>query len=141
MKSQPFIFVWAVTVSAQSALLQLWNASSLPMLSTGCVSALTSNLSCNYMEVGTSLYQFTDNFTSDFLNDLCTAGCASSIASYRTKALQACKNDVYNDTANSTQYGSSLGASGGSYSPIVLPDYYFTNYQQRCLKDRYGHCE
>ncbi|KAI5198887.1 hypothetical protein E4T38_07283 [Aureobasidium subglaciale] len=96
---------------------------------------MRSRTTQSFIEVGGSLYQQTENLTTQYLDQLCTSECADSIFDYRANVLEACDNDVYNDTSNATQYQS---ASGGAYSPIVLPDYYFTNYRQRCTKDSSG---
>ncbi|RAL00815.1 uncharacterized protein BO80DRAFT_407163 [Aspergillus ibericus CBS 121593] len=65
---------------------------------------------------------------------MCTNECKASIASYREAVEKACADDQYDDRGNST----SITASSGVYRPIVLPDYYVTNYNQRCLKDNDG---
>lgn len=118
--------------------LQLFSPDAFQSLSDGCAAALTANLSCALMETGNSLYQLTSNLTTAFLDTLCTDECKESIQSYRENVLQACATDVYDDRANSTTEQKS---SSGVYMPIVLPDCYFTNYNQRCLKDRYGYMD
>ncbi|KEQ98602.1 carbohydrate-binding module family 50 protein [Aureobasidium subglaciale EXF-2481] len=128
-------FLGSAAADAEHNSFQIINLSSLPVLSAGCVAALTNNITCSFIEVGGSLYQQTENLTTQYLDQLCTSECADSIFDYRANVLEACDNDVYNDTSNATQYQS---ASGGAYSPIVLPDYYFTNYRQRCTKDSSG---
>ncbi|KAI5264549.1 hypothetical protein E4T47_08733 [Aureobasidium subglaciale] len=128
-------FLGSAAADAEHNSFQVINLSSLPVLSAGCVAALTNNITCSFIEVGGSLYQQTENLTTQYLDQLCTSECADSIFDYRANVLEACDNDVYNDTSNATQYQS---ASGGAYSPIVLPDYYFTNYRQRCTKDSSG---
>ena len=70
------------------------------------------------------MYKLTVNLTSDILDSMCTDECKTSIASYRKAVQKACASDEYVDRGNSTSY---VGSSG-IYNPIVLPDFYFTNY-------------
>lgn len=128
----------AAFVAGQKPSLRLFDNTSFPPFSEDCTSALTANLSCAFLEVGGPLYQLTANYTDSFLEELCTEECAKSIADYRSEVISACDNDVFNDTADGTTYGSASGRAGGAYLPIVLPDYYFTNYHQRCLRNLYG---
>lgn len=114
--------------------LQLFTEDSLPEFSSQCLSAMTANLSCQVLEVGTGMYQLTANISSETLEAMCTDECRNSIASYRKTVETACADDEYDDSGNST----SATASTGIYRPIVLADYYFTNYDQRCLQDSDG---
>lgn len=116
--------------------LQLFSPDAFPMLSPKCVNALTSNLSCNFMETGNFMYQLTRNLSTDYLQRLCTRECADSIDVYRSNVERSCIDDVYFDRANATDESYTTARGAGSYSPIVVPDYYFTNYKQRCLKNR-----
>lgn len=106
----------------------------MPDLSSQCISAMTANLSCQVLEVGTGMYQLTANISSETLQAMCTDECRNSIASYRKTVETVCADDEYDDSGNST----SATASAGIYRPIVLADYYFTNHDQRCLQDSDG---
>ncbi|PYI11039.1 hypothetical protein BO78DRAFT_466691 [Aspergillus sclerotiicarbonarius CBS 121057] len=114
--------------------IQLFTSDALPSLSPGCAAALTAKLSCAFIETGNSMYQLTTDLTEDHLDQMCTDECKASIASYREAVEVACADDEYDDRGGST----SIKGSSGVYRPIVLPDYYFTNYNQRCLKDSDG---
>ncbi|KAF7173330.1 hypothetical protein CNMCM5623_005526 [Aspergillus felis] len=72
--------------------------------------------------------------SSERLQEMYTDQCKSSIASYRQGVESACPHDEYDGSGNSTN----VCGSSGVYRPIVLPDYYFTNYHQRCLLDADG---
>lgn len=111
--------------------MQLLTAGDFSSLSSDCVSALTAELSCSLMETGSTMYHLTVNMTVDLLDQMCTDECKKSIASYRAAVENACANDEYEDLYESV----SAGNSSETYRPIILPDYYFTNYNQRCLKN------
>ncbi|PWY95959.1 hypothetical protein BO94DRAFT_571459 [Aspergillus sclerotioniger CBS 115572] len=125
---------WSVALALAApacAEIQLFTSDEFPSLSPGCVAALTASLSCAFIESGNSMYQFTTDLTPDHLDQMCTDECKTSIASYREAVETACADDKYDD-------GDSSKGTSGVYRPIVLPDYYFTNYNQRCLKDSDG---
>ncbi|KAL4871037.1 hypothetical protein BDV12DRAFT_194679 [Aspergillus spectabilis] len=86
------------------------------------------------METGNSMYELTANISKAMLDELCTDECKSSISSYREQVLEACSNDEFHDRGNATD----INGSSGVYAPIVLADYYFTNYYQRCLTNVRG---
>lgn len=109
--------------------IQLFAAGLFPSLSTSCSSALSANISCPYLETGDEVYQIVANYTSETLSALCTTDCSDSIKQYRSTVLSACGNETYSDGGNSDLI----------LKPIALPDYYFDNYFQRCLTDRYVH--
>ncbi|RDW93890.1 LysM peptidoglycan-binding domain-containing protein [Aspergillus mulundensis] len=79
------------------------------------------------------MYTRNGNFTAEVLGQMCTEQCKASLKSYREAVEAACANDEYDSAKNATIKGSS-----GLYKPIVLPDYYLTNYNQRCLVDGEG---
>lgn len=106
--------------------IQLFTLDEFPSLSSECVAALTATLSCAFIESGNSMYQLTADLTEELLDQMCTDECKTSIGSYREAVDTACADDEYDDGGSS------------KYRPIVLPDYYFTNYNQRCLKDSDG---
>jgi hypothetical protein len=128
-----FFLLAGVARGAQQNSFQIIDGGSLPALSRDCTAALTQNITCNFIETGSSLYRQTNDLTTQDLDRICTSECADSIASYKANVNDACEHDIYNDTSNATQY---RYASGGAYSPVVIPEYYFTNYKQRCTKNR-----
>lgn len=129
-----WLAILALGVTPTLADIQLFTSDALPSLSSACVAALTANISCTALEAGNTMYQLTTNLTRDFLDQMCTDECKSSISAYRKAAENACAEDEFDDRGNS----SSITGSSGVYRPIVLPDYYFTNYNQRCLKGNSG---
>lgn len=126
--------ILASRAALTAAQMQLYTPEEFTSLSSECATALSGNLSCSFIETGDTMYKLTVNLTSDILDSMCTDECKTSIASYRKAVQKACASDEYDDRGNSTSY---VGSSG-VYNPIVLPDFYFTNYDQRCLKDSQG---
>lgn len=122
--------ILASRAALSAAQMQLYTPEEFTSLSSECATALSGNLSCSFIETGDTMYKLTVNLTSDILDSMCTDECKTSIASYRKAVQKACASDEYDDRGNSTSY---VGSSG-IYNPIVLPDFYFTNYDQRVLE-------
>lgn len=108
-------------VASQS--IQLFTQENLSV-SPKCKTALTGNLSCSALETGDTMYQFQNNMSTALLDLMCAKGCDSSIDDYRQSVLQHCSNDSM-----------AFGSDTTMYRPIAIADYYFTNREQRCLKD------
>ncbi|KAL2786993.1 hypothetical protein BJX66DRAFT_341680 [Aspergillus keveii] len=125
-----FLVLGASTACAQ---LYLFNPEHPFQLSPECNSALTAEVDCGLLETGGTMYTRDADLTADILDQMCTVQCKASLKTYREAVDSACKDEEYDTAKNATVQGSS-----GVYMPIVLPDYYITNYNQRCLKDING---
>lgn len=129
----------SVSYAQTTGSIQLFSPGVFAMLSTGCSNALAANLSCNYIETGDYAYKIVSNYTTDTLTYMCTSECSDSISTYRQNVIQACASDTYYDqnaTINDTGDPTVYDQNNLVLKPIALPDYYFTNYQEMCLKDR-----
>ncbi|KAL2843408.1 hypothetical protein BJX68DRAFT_257450 [Aspergillus pseudodeflectus] len=116
------VFTWLVLgASITRAQLHLFNQGTLPF-SSECNSAMAAQLDCSVLETGGTMYTRDAELTVDILDGMCTEQCKASLKAYREAVEAAC---VHEEAAL-------------VYKPIVLPDYYITNYNQRCLRDSNG---
>ncbi|KAL2788492.1 hypothetical protein BJX66DRAFT_327064 [Aspergillus keveii] len=121
--------LWASTNRAQ---LHFFNPGTL-QFSPECNSALAAELDCTVLETGGFMYTREAELTADILDQMCTEKCKAFLKVYREAVEAACTHDKYDATKHDTGEG-----NPGVYKPIVLPDYYITNYNQRCLTDSNG---
>lgn len=125
------LLAWlVVTAHAQ---LHLFNPGNVLPFSAGCNGALTAEVDCSLFEVGGTLYTQDFNFTVEVLDQMCSENCKASLQTYREEVESACLHDEF-DTSNNA----AIAGNSGVYLPIVLPDYYITNHNQRCLVDEAG---
>jgi hypothetical protein len=156
----PFLLaVWSATASICAAKavpnsifptrddssVQLFSASQVASLSSGCASALTSPLSCSSLLVNPLALYTLNTLTEANLTALCISDCTKSIASYRENVLSACANDVSSSTPSNGSvavpgtglYDDIYNIQGGSVRPVHLADYFLLNYKINCLQDEY----
>jgi hypothetical protein len=128
-----FLTLLALLVVTARAQLHLFNPENALPFSADCNSALTAEVDCSLFEVGNTLYTRDFNFTVEVLDQMCSENCKASLQTYREAVETACLHDEFDTSNNATISGNS-----GVYLPIVLPDYYITNHNQRCLVDEAG---
>jgi hypothetical protein len=127
------VFAWLVLgASTTRVQLHFFNEGTLSF-SPECNSALAAELDCTALETGSFMYTHDAELTADILDQMCTEKCKASLKAYRGAVEAACTHDEYDATKHDTGDG-----NPGVYKPIVLPDYYITNYNQRCLTDSNG---
>ncbi|KAL7938017.1 hypothetical protein V8C35DRAFT_330113 [Trichoderma chlorosporum] len=133
----------SIAVARDDFSVQLFSASQVASLSSGCASAMTSPLSCSDLLVNPLALYTLNTLTEANLTTLCDADCTKSIASYRENVLRACANDISSSTPSDGSMavpGTGLhddiyNIQGGSVRPVHLADYFLLNHKINCLQD------
>ncbi|KAM0259134.1 hypothetical protein ACHAQJ_003505 [Trichoderma viride] len=133
----------SISVASDDSSVQLFSASQVASLSSGCASALTSPLSCSSLLINPLALYTLNTLTEANLTALCITECTKSIASYRENVLSACANDVTSSTPSNGSmaipgtglYDDIYNIQGGSVRPVHLADYFLLNYKINCLQD------
>ena len=110
--------LWARLIRADFQVLQsgfLANESSVE-LSTGCVSALESSVTCDQWLQANAYDDYYGPLNDTVLDSLCTAGCKSSLASYRSNVVSSCQSDPQPFQGFPAQY----------FVDVVIASYNFT---------------
>lgn len=144
-KAVPALPLFGHLVASDDSSVQLFSASQVASLSSGCASAMTSPLSCSSLLVNPLALYTLNTLTEANLTALCTAECSKSVAGYRENVLSACANDVSSSTPSNGSvaipgtglYDDIYNIQGGSVRPVHLADYFLLNYKINCLQDEY----
>ncbi|KAL4946976.1 hypothetical protein BDW69DRAFT_134047 [Aspergillus filifer] len=120
-------------LSKSRAQLHLFNSVNESPFSPECRRALAAKVDCTVLETGSTMYTRDADLTVEILDRMCTEQCKTSLRAYRKTVEAACENDEFDTADNAT-----MQSASGVHLPIVLSDYYLTNYNQRCLADSKG---
>ncbi|KAM0462376.1 hypothetical protein ACHAPV_003851 [Trichoderma viride] len=131
------------SVASNDSSVQLFSASQVASLSSGCSSAMTKPLSCSSLLISPLALYTLNTLTEANLTALCVTKCTNSIASYRENVLSACAKDVTCSTPSNGSvpipgtglYNDIYNIQGGSIRPVHLADYFLLNYKINCLQD------
>jgi hypothetical protein len=131
--SKLLLALLVLVISQARAQLYLFDPANELPFSPECTQALTAEVDCSVLETGGTTYSRDVELTVEILDKMCTEQCKASLKAYRQAVSAACEHEEY-DTARNASVRGDLGV----YLPIVLPDYYITNHNQRCLMDSNG---